>query len=134
MFLLANDITEKTAMQAEAMQAGHMASLGELAAGVAHEINNPITGIINYGQILINECSPGGMEKDIGERIVKEGERIGRIVKTLLSYARDGRDNKRPTRISAILEESIILIQAQIRKESIDLKIELPDDLPEVND
>jgi signal transduction histidine kinase len=131
--LLLSDITEKMAMQAEAIQAGHMASLGELAAGVAHEINNPITGIINYGQILINECSPESMEKDIGERIVKEGERIGRIVKTLLSYARDGREEKRPTRVPSILEESIILIQAQIRKEGIDLKIDLPDDLPEVD-
>ena len=131
--LLVSDITEKMAMQAEAIQAGHMASLGELAAGVAHEINNPITGIINYGQILINECSPESVEKDIGERIVKEGERIGRIVKTLLSYARDGREEKRPTRVPAILEESIILIQAQIRKESIALRIDLPDDLPEVD-
>jgi PAS domain S-box-containing protein len=131
--LLVSDITEKMAMQAEAMQASHMASLGELAAGVAHEINNPITGIINYGQILINECSPESMEKDIGERIVKEGERIGRIVKTLLSYARDGREEKRPTQVHAILEESIILIQAQIRKESIDLMIDLPSDLPEVD-
>jgi two-component system NtrC family sensor kinase len=131
--LLVSDITEKIAMQAEAIQAAHLASLGEMAAGVAHEINNPITGIINCAQILINECSPESMEKDIGERIVKEGERIARIVKSLLSYARGGREEKKPTRIPAILEESIVLIQAQILKESIDLKIELPDDLPEVD-
>ena len=131
--LLVSDITEKMAMQAEAMQAAHLASLGELAAGVAHEINNPITGIINYGQILINECSPESMEKDIGKRIVKEGERVGRIVKTLLSYARDGREEKKAARVPAILEESIILTQAQIRKEGIDLKIDFPSDLPEVD-
>ena len=130
--LVVSDITEKMAMQAEAMQAAHMASLGELAAGVAHEINNPITGIINYGQILINECGPESIEKDIGERIVKEGERIGLIVKTLLSFARGGQEMKKPLGVPAVLEESIILIQAQIRKEGIDLKIELPEDLPEV--
>lgn len=131
--LMISDITEKMALQAEAMQAGHMASLGELASGVAHEINNPITGIINYGQILINECLAGSIEKDIGERIVKEGDRVGRIVKTLLSYARDGRDEKTPTGIPAILQESIILTQAQIRKEGIDLQIDLADDLPDIN-
>ncbi|MCE5333545.1 MAG: PAS domain-containing protein [Desulfobacteraceae bacterium] len=132
--LLVSDITEKMALQAEAMQACHLATLGELAAGIAHEINNPIMGIINYGQILINECGAESMENDIGKRIVKEGERIGRIVKTLLSYARDDeREKKRAAFISAILEESIILTQAQMRKEGVDLKIKLLDSLPEVD-
>jgi len=130
--LVISDITEKMTMQAEAMQADHLASLGELAAGVAHEINNPITGIINYGQILLNECDSESIEKDIGERIVKEGARISRIVKNLLTYTRDRRKEKRPTRVCDILEESIILAQVQLRKEGIDLKIDLPDDLPEI--
>jgi signal transduction histidine kinase len=131
---LVSDISEKIAMQAEAIQAAHLASLGELAAGVAHEINNPITGIINYGQILINECGPDSLEKNIGARIVKEGERVGRIVKTLLSYAQhDRRKTRRPSNIAAILAESIVLTQAQIRKEGIELKIALPDSLPLVD-
>jgi two-component system, NtrC family, sensor kinase len=131
--LLASDITEKMALQAEAMQTLHLATLGELAAGIAHEINNPITGIINCGQILINECSAESMENDIGKRIVKEGDRVARIVKTLLSYARDDeREKRKVTYVSALLEESVILTQAQIRKEGIDLKINLLDDLPEV--
>jgi len=131
--LLVSDITEKIAMQAEAIQAGHLASLGELAAGVAHEINNPITGIINYGQILLNECNPESMEQDIGSRIVKEGERVGRIVKTLLSFAQqDRRQKKRRTSIPDVLSEAIVLTQAQIRKEGIDLRIRLDDNLPQI--
>lgn len=132
--LLVSDITEKMAMQAEAIQASHLASLGELAAGVAHEINNPITGIINYGQILLNECNPDSLEKDIGARIVKEGERVGRIVKTLLSYAQhDRRKEKRPAGIAAILAESMVLTQAQLRKEGIALTINLPEGLPQID-
>ena len=132
--LLVSDITEKMAMKAEAIQASHLASLGELAAGVAHEINNPITGIINYGQILLNECNPDSLEKDIGARIVKEGERVGRIVKTLLSYAQhDRRKEKRPTSIATVVAESMVLTQAQIRKEGIALTVNFPDDLPQID-
>ena len=132
--LLITDITEKMVLQAEAMQASHLASLGELAAGIAHEINNPITGIINYGQILINESSAESTGNDLGKRIVKEGERIGRMVQTLLSYARDDeRERKKATSVPTIIEESIILTQAQIRKEGIELKMNLLDDLPEVD-
>jgi PAS domain S-box-containing protein len=126
------DITEKMAVQAEGMQANHLASLGELAAGVAHEINNPINGIINYGQVLINESGAESLGRDIGSRIVKEGERVANIVKSLLSFARGGREDKQPIGIGAVLTESLILTQAQIRKEGIMLDIHVPDDLPKV--
>jgi GAF domain-containing protein len=62
--------TEKMAFQAEAMQYSHLASLGELAASVAHEINNPINGIINYAQILANQAVAESRELDISQRII----------------------------------------------------------------
>jgi signal transduction histidine kinase len=116
----------------EAMRASHLASLGELAAGVAHEINNPINGIINYAQILINECRPESLESDIGKRIVKEGDRIAEIAKSLLSFVRGEGEDTRPANIADILKECLVLTQAQLRKESIRLEVDLPDDLPEI--
>ncbi|MCU0589087.1 MAG: PAS domain S-box protein [Syntrophobacteraceae bacterium] len=131
--LLISDITEKMTMQAEAMHSAHLASLGELAAGVAHEINNPINGIINYAQVLMNECGSGSLENDIGARILKEGERIADIVKSLLSFTREGGDDKWPTRLDEVLRETLLLTQAQIRTDSIRLSLRVAEDLPEVS-
>ncbi|WP_161946332.1 sensor histidine kinase [Desulfonatronum thiosulfatophilum] len=130
--LWVSDVTEKMTLEAERIQAGNLAAVGEWAAGVAHEINNPITGIINYGQILINESASNSLEKDLGERIVKEGERVSRIVNNLLSYARNRQKEKHPVQISSILEETIFLTQTKIRRDGISLKVDLLDDLPEV--
>jgi PAS domain S-box-containing protein len=130
--LIISDVTDKIKMQAEAMEASHMASLGELAAGVAHEINNPINGIINYAQVLINETPSDSVERDIGQRILKEGERTAGIVKSLLSFARGDREVKSPIRIEDVLKESLSLTHAQIRKDGITLKTLLPEDLPRV--
>ncbi|GAB6058123.1 sensor histidine kinase [Desulfonatronum parangueonense] len=131
--LWVSDVTEKMVLEAERIQAGNLAAVGEWAAGVAHEINNPIMGIINYGQILINESAPDSLEKNLGRRIVKEGERVGRIVNNLLSYARDRQNEQTPAQVSAILEETIILTRTKLRKDGVYLKVDLPDDLPEVD-
>ena len=129
------DITEKTFLQAESMRTGQLASLGELAAGVAHEINNPINGIINYAQLLLDRMKAGNDEKDIIKRIIKEGDRIAKIVNSLLSFARDKRDNideKIPIKINDILTDCFDLTKAHIKKDGISLKIEIPKDLPEI--
>jgi PAS domain S-box-containing protein len=126
------DITEKRNLQAEAMKAAHLASLGELAAGVAHEINNPINSIINYAQILIDESSAESTYSDIANRILNDGDRIANIVRSLLSFARTDKNEKSAVRISELLSDVFALTETQLRKESIKVTVDIPDDLPEI--
>jgi PAS domain S-box-containing protein len=121
-----SDITEKARLQAEAMRAEHLASIGELAAGVAHEINNPINGIINYAQILSNMAAREGREAEIAGRIIKEGDRIAGIVRSLLSFARERKEEKSESDVVKILRDTLALTDAQIRKEGIDLRLDIP--------
>ncbi len=128
------DITEKVALQMESVRSRHLVSLGELAAGVAHEINNPINGIINCAQILLDKSEAGSKENDIGNRIIKEGKRIATIVSRLLSFARpgDGKERKIAAHVHGILSDTLILIEAQLRQEGIKIRLDIPRDLSEI--
>jgi len=127
---LAHDVTDKIKLQAETMRTGHLAALGELAAGVAHEINNPINGIINYAQILINQGKKEGRQNEIAERIVKEGDRIATIVGNLLSFSRDRVEEKRPVVLNDLLQEALSLCATRLRKDGINLELDIPANLP----
>jgi PAS domain S-box-containing protein len=126
------DITRRKALEAQAIRVRHLSSIGELAGGVAHEINNPVTGIINYAQILADEAAEKGADAEIPLRIIKEGERIARIVKNLLSFAREGNTDKEPLQVLPTLEDAIALMGTLFRKEGISVKVELSDRLPMV--
>jgi len=122
------DITEKINLQIETTRFRHMASLGELAAGVAHEINNPVNGIINYAQVLMDKGNAGSKEYDIADRIKKEGIRIANIVTSLLSFARPGdkKEWKNIANVYDILSDTLVLTEAQLQKEGITIKIDIP--------
>jgi two-component system, cell cycle sensor histidine kinase and response regulator CckA len=126
------DITDKKRLKAEAMRAGHLASIGELAAGVAHEINNPISGIIGYAEILQDRAIEQGDDSDIPEKIIKEGERIADIVKNLLSFARDRKEDHSPAHIKDILSDTLGLTERRITKEGIRISVNVPADLPNI--
>jgi signal transduction histidine kinase len=126
------DITDRKRAEAEAVRASHLAALGELAAGVAHEINNPINGIINYSQMLLNKNSEGSMEYDITRRIIKEGDRIANIVRNLLSFARDNIGDRMPANMVEIISETLGLTEIQLRKDGIILVLNIPRTLPVV--
>jgi PAS domain S-box-containing protein len=117
----------------EILHTTQLASIGRLAAGVAHEINNPINGIINYAQLLTETLPEVSRERDMAARIIKEGTRIAGIAHSLLSLGREQKGNKIPVNIGDILFEALILTEAQMRKESVSLSIEMPSLLPQVS-
>jgi two-component system, NtrC family, sensor kinase len=129
---MATDVTERVKLQAETMRVAHLASLGEMAAGVAHEINNPINGVINYAQMLIDDRKHAHQDYDIEHRILKEGRRVAGIVKSLLSFAREGKEVREYIAIHDILSETLALSAAQLSKDGIILKLEAATDLPRV--
>ena len=130
--VLFRDITDEKASLAAMMQAKQLASLGEMAAGIAHEINNPINGIINYGQILTNKSAKGSQADDIAVRIVKEGDRIARIVEGLLSFARQKKEEKTLVSVKKILSDALTLTGAQMRKDKINIKKNISGNLPDI--
>lgn len=134
MFFIAivRDITEEKIRKAESMQAGKLAAIGELAAGVAHEINNPINGVINYAQILQDEMDGAGTEEqnDLLKRIIKESDRVAGIVRNLLDFARQRDEKIDDISLKEIINDSISLIKHQLLKEGITPLIDIPEDLP----
>jgi signal transduction histidine kinase len=130
--ILFRDVTEKKEEMALAARTEQLAILGELAAGIAHEINNPINGIINYAQVLSDISEKGSRTGDIADRIRKEGDRIAGIVDGLLSFARCNKQDKVYVSLRNILSDSLTLTAAHLRRDSILVKTNIQDDLPQI--
>ncbi|MCP4714281.1 MAG: PAS domain S-box protein [Deltaproteobacteria bacterium] len=124
------DITEWTMLQQEAFRSSRLASIGELAAGVAHEINNPVMGIINYAQIIADQCEKQRRDASIPERIIREGERIGKIVTNLLTFAAPHDTKSEPVALEKIFVDAYGLVQKQFSKNGIQVHSALTRELP----
>jgi PAS domain S-box-containing protein len=128
------DMTEKKQMEMQLIQADKMASLGELAAGVAHEINNPLTGILSNAEFLQEEVPDESEEQQEEIReIVENSQRIKTIVQDLLNFSRQ-RDSKTYTTldISSVITSSLNLTEHQIQLDRIKIVKEIGDALPPV--
>ncbi len=129
---MASDITRQIQLREEASRASQLAALGELAAGVAHEINNPINGIINYAQILADQFGEETENQEIVREIIDEGERVANIVKNLLDFAKARPESKNPVSVEDILAASLALTKSQLNRDGIKLIIDMNPGLPPV--
>ncbi|MFT5700093.1 MAG: two-component system NtrC family sensor kinase [Desulforhopalus sp.] len=124
------DVTIQKDNLATAMHSERLAAVGELAAGVAHEINNPINGIINYAQIISNKSEDGGQVKEIAERMIQESNRIARIVDGLLTFSRRQHKEKVLVAANDILSDSLTLTNSQMRKDNIIVTLVVSKNIP----
>jgi PAS domain S-box-containing protein len=124
------DITKRKKAEQQALVNAKLASVGELVAGVAHEINNPLTGIIGYAQLLAESQNvPQNVKEDL-QKIYEESQRTVKIVKNLLGFARQYKPEKNLVDINELLERTLELEAYKMRTSNIELSTKLAADIP----
>jgi two-component system NtrC family sensor kinase len=130
--IVMDDITEKTRLENQLLQAEKLSSIGLLAAGVAHEVNTPITGISSYTQMLLKETSAEDARKPLLEKIEKQTFRAAEIVNGLLNFARLNGSEYTDLNLNRLIRESLSLLDHQLQLNHVEVKCSLDDSLPEI--
>jgi PAS domain S-box-containing protein len=123
---------EKARIEAQLQQQQKLESIGTLASGVAHEINNPINGIMNYAQLIADGLEAKDPLWEYATEITKETERISAIVHNLLAFARQEKQSHSPAHLEDIVNSTLSLIRAVIRHDQIRLDVDIPEGLPKI--
>ncbi len=112
------------------MKSERLAMIGQLAAGVAHEINNPLGGILVYSHLVLEDPSIQGLAKENVEKIVNESTRCKKIVKGLLDFARQTKPEKKLTNVNEVLRSTLSLVEKQALFQNIELSYAFESNLP----
>ena len=112
--------------QHELLLSSRLAVVTDLAAGVAHEINNPLTTILGYTHLLLRDPAlPAGTRDDIGQ-IMVEGQRIAALVERFLRFAQPASSGKQPLAINEPLLEALGLLKGRLQESGVQVVLELP--------
>jgi signal transduction histidine kinase len=122
----------RQAMEAQLTQSQKLESIGTLAGGVAHEINNPINGIMNYARLIFDRLDAENPLREYASEITKETERVAQIVRSLLTFARQEKQFHSPARPADIVNATLSLIRTVLRHDQIALEVDVPEALPQI--
>ena len=123
---------ENRRLEMHMRQAQKLESIGTLASGVAHEINNPINGIMNYAQLILDEPDAGEVIGEFAGEIIHETKRVAAIVRSLLDFARHKDGIRHPTQMAAIVDATLSVTRTLFRHDQITLEVDVPEELPPV--
>ncbi|MCB9762862.1 MAG: HAMP domain-containing protein [Alphaproteobacteria bacterium] len=119
-------------VQEELIRSEKLASVGRLAAGIAHEVGNPLAAVLGYTELLAEGVGDGALERDLLLRTRREVERIHRIIRELLDYARPGTGAAEPVALPALLEEAVHTVRPQPGFREVEVVVEAEVGLPRV--
>jgi two-component system NtrC family sensor kinase len=128
--LLFDDQTERRRLQDQLIQSEKMSAIGQLIAGVAHDLNNPLASVVGFADYLTEVPHVPPALREPLTVIQEEAERASNIVKNLLSFARKQEHQRRPTALSPLLDATFLLLRNQLMAQRVEARIDVEPDLP----
>ncbi len=132
--LLAGDLAvtlDNAALHRQLVRSEKLAAIGQLVAGVAHELNNPLTSIVGYSELLTDEIREGATRQKL-DKMIREAQRMKRIIESLLRFARQNSLEKKSANLEGLVQEVLALHEYHISQHNVDLRVEIEADLPQV--
>ncbi|HEX8872179.1 MAG TPA: ATP-binding protein, partial [Candidatus Acidoferrum sp.] len=117
--------------QEQLLHSEKLAAVGQLISGVAHELNNPLTAILGYSQLLTSSAEVGPQALGYAEKLYKQTQRTQRIVQNLLSFARQHKPERVPVRLNSVIEDTLALRDYDLRNGRIRVHLDLSPALPQ---